>query len=223
MARERLSRFFTWPSLRFAAPALALFLGGLCIYVYVVKKPEENFVAVRLDDRGDGATPVGARDEGDPGDVRTEQGRQSITSASSTPEPTSQAPTSETRGESAATASDKSTTTADPSPPDIRKRGGVTVAPPDNNESPSDAGRSLSREMPETRAGLSYAAGHQFRREGAAWVDVDYNKSMALIRLRRGSDAYLSAAADQPALRVVAEQLSGEVIIVMGNRAYSIR
>jgi hypothetical protein len=46
---------------------------------------------------------------------------------------------------------------------------------------------------------------------------------MALVRLRRGSDAYLSIAADQPALRAVAEQMSGEVIVVIGNRAYSIR
>jgi hypothetical protein len=71
----------------------------------------------------------------------------------------------------------------------------------------------------ETRS----AAGHRFRREGGAWVDVNYKSSMSSTGVRRGTDAYRALVADLPELGRVAEQLSGEVVVVLRGRAYRIR
>jgi hypothetical protein len=66
-------------------------------------------------------------------------------------------------------------------------------------------------------------AGHRFRREGGAWVDVNYKSSMASTGVRRGTDAYRALVADLPEVGRVAEQLGGEVIVVVRGRAYRIR
>jgi hypothetical protein len=71
----------------------------------------------------------------------------------------------------------------------------------------------------ETRA----AAGHRFRREGSAWVDVNYRPSMASTGVRRGSEAFRALVADIPVIGRVAGQLGGEVVVVVGGRAYRIR
>ena len=66
-------------------------------------------------------------------------------------------------------------------------------------------------------------AGHRFRREGGAWVDVNYKRSMASTGVRRGTDAYRALVADIPEIGRVAEQLGGSVIVVVRGRAYNIR
>jgi hypothetical protein len=71
----------------------------------------------------------------------------------------------------------------------------------------------------ETRS----VAGHKFRREGGAWVDVNYKSSMSSTGVRRGTDSYRALVADIPELGRVAEQLGGEVIVVVRGRAYHIR
>lgn len=71
----------------------------------------------------------------------------------------------------------------------------------------------------ETRS----AAGHRFRREGNAWVDVNYKPSMRSTGVRRGTESYRALVADAPEVGRVAEALSGEVIVVVGGRAYHIR
>ena len=76
-----------------------------------------------------------------------------------------------------------------------------------------------TREGAETRT----AAGHRFRREGNAWVDVNYRPSMPMTGVRRGTEAFRALVADHPELGRVAEQLPGEVITVVRGRAYRIR
>ena len=71
----------------------------------------------------------------------------------------------------------------------------------------------------ETRS----VAGHRFRRAGGAWVDVNYKSSMSSTGVRRGTDSYRALVADLPELGRVAEQLSGEVVVVIRSRAYRIR
>ncbi|HEX3557640.1 MAG TPA: hypothetical protein VHU19_00440 [Pyrinomonadaceae bacterium] len=66
-------------------------------------------------------------------------------------------------------------------------------------------------------------AGHRFRRVGGAWVDVNYKSSMPSTGVHRGTDAYRALVADIPEVGRVAEQLGGEVIVVMRGRAYRIR
>jgi hypothetical protein len=73
-------------------------------------------------------------------------------------------------------------------------------------------------------AGETRAVGnHRFRRQGGAWVDVNYNSSMPSTGVRRGTDAYRALVADLPEIGRVAEQLSGEVIVVVRGRAYRVR
>lgn len=71
----------------------------------------------------------------------------------------------------------------------------------------------------DTRA----TAGHRFRREGGAWVDVNYKSSMSSTGVRRGTEAFRALVADVPEVGRVAEAISGEVIVVVGGRAYRIR
>jgi hypothetical protein len=67
------------------------------------------------------------------------------------------------------------------------------------------------------------AAGHHFRRAGGAWVDVNYRDSMPSTGVRRGTDAYRALVADIPEIGRVAEQLGGEVVVVVRGHAYRIR
>ena len=62
--------------------------------------------------------------------------------------------------------------------------------------------------------------GHNFRRQGSAWVDTSYNSSRTTINIARGSEQYRALLADEPALRAITQQLGGEVIVVWGNKAY---
>ncbi|HEX8283219.1 MAG TPA: hypothetical protein VF588_07680 [Pyrinomonadaceae bacterium] len=67
------------------------------------------------------------------------------------------------------------------------------------------------------------AAGHRFRREGSAWVDVNYKPSMRSTGVRRGTEAFRALVADVPVVGRVAEQIGGEVVVVVGGQAYRIR
>jgi len=65
--------------------------------------------------------------------------------------------------------------------------------------------------------------GRHFTREGDAWVDTAYEYSQATVRVARGSDQFRALVADEPALRTIAAQLDGVVIVVWKNRAYRIQ
>jgi hypothetical protein len=66
-------------------------------------------------------------------------------------------------------------------------------------------------------------AGHRFRKSGSIWVDVSYNSSQPITTMARGSEQYRSLVGDEPAIRTIAEQLQGEVIVVWKGHAYRIR
>ncbi|MCA1621126.1 MAG: hypothetical protein LC795_17830 [Acidobacteria bacterium] len=105
---------------------------------------------------------------------------------------------------------------------DDRRAGGALAAPRRGRpnaraEQRTEEGAALS--AGETRA----AAGHRFRREGSAWVDVNYRPSMRSTGVRRGTEAFRALVADVPVVGRVAEQLPGEVVVVVGGRAYRIR
>ena len=65
-------------------------------------------------------------------------------------------------------------------------------------------------------------AGHRFRREGNAWIDVAYNPSQATVNVKRDSEQYRALIADEPGIGGIAEQLGGQVILVWKGRAYRI-
>ena len=64
------------------------------------------------------------------------------------------------------------------------------------------------------------AGGHNFRRQGSVWIDAKFKSSMAVITVSRGSDAFRAL---DSALRSIAGQLSGEIVVVHKGKAYRIR
>jgi len=64
-------------------------------------------------------------------------------------------------------------------------------------------------------------AGHRFRKQGNVWVDTAY-VSQAIMSLRRGSEQYRSLVADEPEIKKIADQLDGEIIVVVKGRGYRI-
>jgi len=83
----------------------------------------------------------------------------------------------------------------------------------------SDKQGRADKDEPETKS----VAGHRFRREGSAWIDINYKSSQATVNVARGSEQYRALVADEPGIRTIADQLSGEVIIVWKGRAYRIK
>jgi hypothetical protein len=66
-------------------------------------------------------------------------------------------------------------------------------------------------------------SGRMFHREGNVWVDSSYDSGRATVNVKRGSEQFRALIADEPALRSIAEQLGGEVIVVWKGTAYRIR
>jgi hypothetical protein len=84
---------------------------------------------------------------------------------------------------------------------------------------PSNSDKKQKANEVETRSVM----GRRFMRDGGAWVDTDYESSRATIRVARGSDQYRALVADEPAIRTIAAELDGVVIVVWKNRAYRIQ
>lgn len=104
-------------------------------------------------------------------------------------------------------------------PPNVRGRNiarkpSTAAAPADNRNAARD----------NSRAGeMRSVAGRQFRREGSVWIDTAYDSSRSLTNVARGSEQFRALVADEPAIRTIANQLGGEVIVVWKGRAYRIR
>ncbi|HEX8174349.1 MAG TPA: zf-HC2 domain-containing protein [Pyrinomonadaceae bacterium] len=65
-------------------------------------------------------------------------------------------------------------------------------------------------------------AGKRFRQQNGVWVDTSYNSSRSATRVRRGSEQYRALVADAPIIGTVSSSLGGDVIVVVGGRAYHI-
>jgi len=111
-----------------------------------------------------------------------------------------------------------------------------TATPPKESESARSGSGAVRRERSTRQAekkaeddettrvsDTRTAAGHRFRREGSAWVDVNYKTSMPSTGVRRGTDSFRALVADVPEVGRVAAAISGEVIVVVSGRAYRIR
>ena len=66
-------------------------------------------------------------------------------------------------------------------------------------------------------------AGRTFVREGNSWIDTAYESSHELTRVTRGSEQYRALVADEPAIRTIAQELDGVVIVVWKGHAYRIQ
>ena len=78
------------------------------------------------------------------------------------------------------------------------------------------AARTDSEKAPEIRT----ISGHKFRRQGNAWIDTKFKSSMSVTNVSRGSDEFRALDSD---IRSMAQQFSGEVIVVRKGKAYRIR
>jgi hypothetical protein len=88
----------------------------------------------------------------------------------------------------------------------------------------STATRSEIKNKDEDQAAATRTvSGRRFRPSDNGWIDTAYASSMSLTNVARGSEQYRALIGDEPGLRVVAEQLSGEVIVVWKGKAYRIR
>jgi hypothetical protein len=82
-----------------------------------------------------------------------------------------------------------------------------------------DSTEQHKNEATETRT----VAGRHFRKEKNVWIDTAYDSSRATVNLTRGSEQYRALVADEPAIKTIAEQLDGEIIVIWKGRAYRIR
>jgi hypothetical protein len=100
--------------------------------------------------------------------------------------------------------------------PQVASQRGAGIA---SGRGPSGMDKSKKAGEVETRSVM----GRTFTREGDAWVDTAYDYSRATVRVGRGSDQFRALVADEPAIRTIAAQLDGVVIVVWKNRAYRIQ
>jgi len=82
-----------------------------------------------------------------------------------------------------------------------------------------EAGRDDKDSSAETRS----VAGRRFRKQGSIWVDTAYDQSKAITTYHRDSESYRSLIADEPAIKTIADQLDGEIIVVWKSRTYRIQ
>ena len=66
-------------------------------------------------------------------------------------------------------------------------------------------------------------SGRRFRRQGGIWIDTSFQSSMTTTTVARDSEQFRALVADEPGIRAIATQLTGEVVIVWKGRAYRIR
>lgn len=89
----------------------------------------------------------------------------------------------------------------------------------DGGRAASNAEKKSVAEEVETRT----VSGRRFRRQGNAWIDTAYDGSPGATIVGRGTEQFRSLMADEPGLRAIVQQLSGEVVVVWKNRAYRFR
>ncbi len=102
-----------------------------------------------------------------------------------------------------------------------KKRGQFSVRPQAGagvGAAREDAGEKDSDDA-ETRT----VAGRRFRKQRGVWVDTAYDSSTETTNLTRGSERYRALVADEPAIKSIADQLDGEIIVVWKGRPYRIR
>ena len=113
--------------------------------------------------------------------------------------------------------------TAAAAPPKESERAGTRSEVARRGRAIRQAEKKADEDAPARDGDTRTAAGHRFRREGNAWVDVNYKPSMPSTGVRRGTEAFRALVADVPVVGRVAEAIGGEVVVVVGGRAYRIR
>ncbi|HEX7774252.1 MAG TPA: zf-HC2 domain-containing protein [Pyrinomonadaceae bacterium] len=77
--------------------------------------------------------------------------------------------------------------------------------------------------LADTKADSRTVAGRHFRKRGGVWIDTAYDSSKESMTIARGSEHYRALVADEPAIKTIADQLDGEIIVVWKGHTYRIR
>ena len=70
---------------------------------------------------------------------------------------------------------------------------------------------------------IKSVAGRRFRKQNGIWVDTAYLSGSSIVNLARGSEQYRALVADEPAIKTIADQLGGTIVVVWKGRTYRIR
>jgi hypothetical protein len=79
----------------------------------------------------------------------------------------------------------------------------------------------LKRE--DSSANTRSVAGRRFQKKGGVWIDTAYDSSKEVMTVTRGSEGYRSLVADEPAIKTIADELDGEIVVVWKGHTYRIR
>lgn len=88
------------------------------------------------------------------------------------------------------------------------------------DESAAAARKSKSEETGSDEAPERSVGGRKFKHQGNAWVDSKFKSSMPVRSIARGSEDFDKL---ESGLRSIANQLSGEIVVVWKGKAYRIR
>jgi hypothetical protein len=96
---------------------------------------------------------------------------------------------------------------------------GLTAGP--SSGAGTRAGRADGEDK-DKNAETRTVAGRRFRKQGGVWIDTAYESSRSAINLTRGSEQYRALVADEPAIKTIADQLDGEILVLWKGHAYHI-
>lgn len=106
-----------------------------------------------------------------------------------------------------------------------RKTQGFTRPPKaaDRVSGIASAGSVADLKRDELSANTRSVAGRRFQKKGGVWIDTAYDSSKDAVTLTRGSEQYRALVADEPAIKTIADELDGEIIVVWKGHTYRIR
>jgi hypothetical protein len=107
-----------------------------------------------------------------------------------------------------------------------RKTHGFTRAPKATDEVSggiANVGSAAKLKRDELSANTRSVAGRRFQKKGGVWIDTAYDSSKDSVTLTRGSEQYRALVADEPAIKTIADELDGEIIVVWKGHTYRIR
>lgn len=89
--------------------------------------------------------------------------------------------------------------------------------------SAAGAGSVAKVKRADISANTRSVGGRRFQKKGGVWIDTAYDSSGDYVSISRGSEQYRALVADEPAIKTIADELDGEIIVVWKARTYRIR
>ena len=87
----------------------------------------------------------------------------------------------------------------------------------------ANVGSAAKLRRDELSASTRSVSGRRFQKKGGVWIDTAYDSSKDSVTLTRGSEQYRALVADEPAIKTIADELDGEIIVVWKGHTYRIR